>query len=164
VLQVRIDDSGATSSWGGGAWLNVITDDGSGNVALSGSINCLTINATGSDIRLKTDVQTVAARPLHRLLAALPDSHGALTSYVHRADKARRLGPIAQDMERVEPAYMGTIELTAGQVEGVPAGTYKTVDKTSAAYEQAMWAGQEIDRLHGIIDAMQARLAVLESR
>lgn len=129
-----------------------------------GGVNCVTMNATGSDIRLKKDVKPAAPRPLHRLLAALPDTHGALCSYVHRADGAHRLGPIAQDMERVESAYMGAIEISAGQVPGVAAGTYKTVDKASAAYEQSMWAGQEIDRLHGIIATLCERVAALEQR
>lgn len=141
-----------------------MTLDKAGGLTIVGAFSCLTINATSSDIRLKTDVKTFAPRPLHRLLAALPDTHGAMTSYIHRADGAYRLGPIAQDMERIEPAYMGTIDIEEGQVEGIAAGTYKTVDKSSAAYEQAMWAGQEIDRLHGIIEAMQHRLAALESR
>jgi len=143
----------------GGRWLSV-----GSSASFNGAVTCLTMNASSSDIRLKTDVTPVAPRPLHRLLAALPDTHGALSSYVHRADHAPRLGPIAQDIERVEPAYMGTIEIAEGQVEGVAAGTYKTVDKASAAYEQAMWAGQEIDGLHAVIDALQKRLAELESR
>lgn len=129
-----------------------------------GAVSCVTINASGSDIRLKTDVQTIDARPLHRLLAELPETHGALTSYIHRADGARRLGPIAQDMERIAPEYMGTVHIEDGQVEGIAAGTYKTVDKASAAYEQAMWAGQEIDRLHRIIAALESRLAAMDSR
>jgi hypothetical protein len=32
------------------------------------------------------------------------------------------------------------------------------------AYEQSMWAGQEIDRLHGIIAALCERVAALEQR
>jgi hypothetical protein len=128
-----------------------------GAVSVSGGFSCLTFNATGSDIHLKDDVKLFAPRPLHRLLAALPDSHGAITSYTHRVDGAYRIGPIAQDMERIEPAYMGTIEIEEGQVEGIAAGTYKTVDKASAAYEQAMWAGQEIDRLLARIEALESR-------
>lgn len=126
-------------------------------LAASGGVSCLTMNATGSDIRLKDDVKAFAPRPLHRLLASLPGTHGAIVSYTHRVDHAYRIGPIAQDMERVEPAYMGTIEIEEGQVEGVDAGTYKTVDKASAAYEQAMWAGQEIDRLLARIEALESR-------
>ncbi len=149
---------------GVGSTVGQVTVNAAGNLVASGSVTGLTINGSTSDIRLKTDVQCAAPRPLHRLLAALPDTHGALTSYIHRVDGAYRLGPIAQDMERVEPAYMGTVEIVDGQVEGIDAGTYKTVDKSSAAYEQAMWAGQEIDGLHAVIDALQQRLAALESR
>lgn len=139
-----------------------VNSDGSVSVtslSASGGVACLTMNASGSDIRLKTDVEPAAPRPLHRLLAALPNTHGPLTTYIHRVDGAQRRGPIAQDMERIEPAYMGSIEITAGQVEGVAAGTYKTVDKASAAYEQAMWAGQEVDRLRTLVEALTARLA-----
>lgn len=135
-----------------------------GNFILSGGINCLTMNATGSDVRLKDGIEPFAPRPLHRLLASLPGTHGAIVSYTHRVDHAYRIGPIAQDMERVEPAYMGTIDIEEGQVEGVAAGTYKTVDKASAAYEQAMWAGQEIDRLAALVAALSGRLEALESR
>lgn len=129
----------------------------SGNLSTTGAFSCLTFNATGSDIRLKDDVAAFAPRPLHRLLAALPDTHGAIASYTHRVDRAYRIGPIAQDMERIEPAYMGAIDIEEGQVEGIAAGRYKTVDKASAAYEQAMWAGQEIDRLLARIEALEAR-------
>jgi hypothetical protein len=79
-------------------------------------------------------------------------------------DGAQRLGPIAQDVERVDASYTGTMDLEQDQAPGIAAGTYKTVDKAGMAYEQAMWSGQEIDRLHGIIDALQVRLATLESR
>ena len=126
-------------------------------ISASGAITCLTMNATSSDIRLKDGVKTFDPRPLHRLLAALPGTHGAITSYTHRVDHAYRIGPIAQDIERIEPAYMGTIDIEEGQVEGIAAGTYKTVDKASAAYEQAMWAGQEIDRLLKRIEALESR-------
>jgi hypothetical protein len=161
-------------------WAHVLNGDGSYalfsypgavealRLSLAGDLNvraisCLTINASSSDIRLKSGVEPAAPRPLHRLLAELPDTHGALSTYIHKADHKRRLGPIAQDMERVEPAYMGTIDISEGQVDGVEAGTYKTVDKASAAYEQAMWSGQEIDRLHDIIGQLQERLSLLES-
>jgi hypothetical protein len=133
------------------------TISATGAITASGAFSCLTFNATGSDIRLKNGVKLFAPRPLHRLLSALPDSHGAIVSYIHRVDGAYRIGPIAQDMERVEPAYMGTIEIEEGQVEGIAAGTYKTVDKASAAYEEAMWAGQEIDRLLARIEALESR-------
>lgn len=128
-----------------------------GSISTGSSLSCLTLNATGSDINLKDAVETFNPRPLHRMLADLPDTHGAVVSYTHRVDNAYRVGVIAQDMERVEPAYMGEITIAEGQVEGIAAGTYKTVDKSSAAYEQAMWAGQEIDRLLARIEALESR-------
>jgi hypothetical protein len=134
-----------------------MTLDKIGALTIVGAFSCLTFNATSSDIRLKDDVEPFAPRPLHRLLAELPDSHGAVVSYTHRVDHAHRISMIAQDMERVEPAYVGTMEIQEGQVEGIAAGTYKTVDKSGAAYEQAMWAGQEIDRLLARIEALEAR-------
>ncbi|MGN6655722.1 MAG: hypothetical protein ACTHJ9_10325 [Rhodanobacter sp.] len=141
-----------------------MTLDKNGGLTVVGALNCLTMNATGSDIRLKTDVRPAEPRPLHRLLAELPDTHGPLTHYTHRVDGAERRGPIAQDVERVDPSYTGTMELAAGQVRGIARGTYKTVDKAGMAYEQSMWAGQEIDRLHGIIAALCERVAALEQR
>lgn len=134
-----------------------------GGLDVVGALSCLTFNATSSDIRLKDNIEPTQPRPLHRLIAELPDSHGAFVSYTHRVDQAHRLGVIAQDMERVEPAYMGTVDITEDQVMGIAAGTYKTVDKASAAYEQSMWAGQEIDRLHATIASLQARLTKLEA-
>jgi hypothetical protein len=142
------------------AWRKLVFTDNpsfTGTATFTGALSCLTFNATSSDVHLKDDVKLFAPRPLHRLLAELPDSYGAVVSYTHRVDHAHRVGVIAQDMERVEPAYMGTIDIEEGQVEGIAAGRYKTVDKSSAAYEQAMWAGQEIDRLLARIEALEAR-------
>ena len=155
AVYVRSRQGGVFSAWRS----LVFTDNPSftGTANFAGAVNCLTMNATASDIRLKDDVEPFAPRPLHRLLAELPDSHGAVVSYTHRVDHARRVSVIAQDMDRVEPAYTGTIEVKVGQVEGIAAGTYKTVDKASAAYEQAMWAGQEIDRLLARIEALESR-------
>jgi hypothetical protein len=153
---------------GGFAWFNragptapfgapIMTLGSSGNLAVPGGMSCITMNATGSDIALKDDVEPFTPRPLHRLLAALTDTHGAVVSFTHRADRAHRVGVIAQDMVRVEPAYTGEMKVFKGQVKGVDAGMYKTVDMASAAYEQAMWAGQEIDRLLARIEALESR-------
>lgn len=134
----------------------------SGNISVSGGITCLTVNATGSDIRIKTNVQPVEPRPLHRLMAAT--QFGAIASYTHLADGVERRGPIAQDVDAVDSSFAGTFDVEEGEFEHIPAGVYLSVDKASMAYEQAMWAGAEIDHLQNIISVLQERLSLLESR
>jgi hypothetical protein len=130
----------------------------SGALTVAAGITCTTINATSSDINIKRNVVAVAPRPLHRLLSQLENSHGPMVGFTHLADGQYRRGNIAQDVERIAPDHMGgDLVLVEGQVNGVEAGTYKTVNQAGMAYEQAMW-----DAL--AIDALEARVAELEAR
>jgi hypothetical protein len=133
-----------------------------GAMSVSGAFSCVTFNASGSDIRIKTNVRGAVPRPLHRLLSVT--QYGPLAIYTHLADGKEHTGPIAQDVQAVAPAFVGTFPIEDGAFETIPAGMYLNVDKESMAYEQAMWSGAEIDRLHDIIAALQERLLHLESR
>lgn len=116
--------------------VNLFAMDDNGNVTLNGGLTATTANFTASDLRLKQDVQAFEPRPLHR---SLP-----FVGYTLTVDGSRGLGVIAQDLKRAEPLYTGTFEKD-GQ-------TYMSVDKASAAYEQAMWCGRELDRLAAKIE------------
>lgn len=110
--------------------------------SFSGTLTCLTMNATGSDRRLKRNIRQIQPRALHRELP--------FVRYTMRRTGATGFGVIAQDVLLVEPAYVTEFELDTR--------TYLAVDKASLAYEQAMWAGREIDRLRAEVDKLRHRL------
>lgn len=119
-----------------------------GAVTVAGSITCTTMNATGSDERLKTDITEVAPRPLHRFTPYV--------AYVHKEDGKDRRGRIAQQLEKYAPEHMGSdIHLDKNQIPGIGEGDYKTVDMTGVAHEIATWAAMELDKQTKIIVAMQ---------
>ena len=101
------------------------------SATFSGLLTCATFNATASDRRLKSDIREVAPRPLHR--------HIPFVSYKIKKTKAAGRGAIAQDVLAFAPTYVG--EFKAGKA------TRLSIDKPGLAYEQAMWAGLELDRL-----------------
>lgn len=105
----------------------------------SGAVTCTTMNATSSDRRLKRNIRKFHARPLHRELR--------MVSYELRADGTPGIGVIAQELQAIEPVYVGTFIKDCRE--------YLSIDKASLAYEQAVWAAQEVDRL-------TARVAKLE--
>lgn len=110
-----------------------------GNTTVAGSLTYTTSNATGSDRRLKRDIKRLDARPLHRKIAYV--------EFTRIADDSYGRGAIAQAVKRHAPEYVTTFQFKGK--------SRYALDYQSMAYEQAMWAGAEIDR-------MAARLAKLE--
>lgn len=136
-----------------------ITDAGActayGPLTANGALTCVTMNATGSDRRLKRNIRKVEPRPLHR---AIP-----YVSFERKADGSHGRGAIAQVVQKFEPAYVGTFKI--GKKERL------SLDYQSMAYEQAIWAGRELDRQvkliekqAKLIEKLASRLAKLERR
>lgn len=117
--------------------------DDSGNGAFSGSLTCATFNATASDRRLKRNVRKFKARPLHRTVP--------FVSYVLKESGWQGLGSIAQNVQKVAPEHVGEFEQDGKK--------YLSLNYAGMAYEQAMWAGHEIDRLTKRIDSLERKLA-----
>jgi hypothetical protein len=109
----------------------------------SGALTCTTMNATSSDRRLKRHIRKFAARPLHR---SIP-----LVSYEMRANGWHGIGSIAQRVQRVAPEHVGEFEQDGK--------TYLSLNYAGMAYEQAIWAGREIDRLTAKIEKLERKLA-----
>ena len=120
----------------------------SGGINVSGAVTCTTMNATGSDRRLKRNIRKADARPLHR---AIP-----YVSFERRADGSHGRGAIAQAVQKFEPAYVGTFEVKGKQ--------RLSLDYQSMAYEQAIWAGRELDRQAKLIEKQAGLIAKLEAR
>lgn len=130
-----------------------------GGGTFAGAISCTTMNATSSDETLKTNVRVVEPRPLHR---SLP-----FVAYDRTDVKASGLGVIAQRVKDFEPLYVmeynhgsrPSVINEEGQVIEPANPGYKklAVDKTSMAYEQAIWCGQQIDALATRIAALEAK-------
>lgn len=127
---------------------NIFNVSDSGNAAVAGSFTCVTWNATGSDRRLKRNIRKVDARPLHR---AIP-----YVSFERKADGSRGRGAIAQVVQKFEPAYVGSFK--------VGRATRLSLDYQSMAYEQAIWAGRELDRQAKLIEKQAKVIAKLEAR
>lgn len=119
------------------------TLDYAGNFASNGSITCATMNASGSDRRLKRNIRKFKARPLHRTVP--------FVSFVLKENGWNGLGAVAQSMQRTAPEHVGEFDWHGK--------TRLSVNYAGAAYEQAMWAGQEIDRLTKRIDSLERKLA-----
>jgi hypothetical protein len=117
--------------------------DASGNLAVNGSLTYATSNATASDRRLKRNIRKFEPRPLHRSVR--------FVSYTLKSNGWHGLGAVAQEMQTVAPEHVTTL-----QQDGKD---YLGLDYTRAAYEQAMWSGQEIDRLAAKIAKLERKLA-----
>jgi hypothetical protein len=95
------------------------------------SITATTANFTSSDRRLKRNIRKAAPRPLHRSVK--------FVSYTLKESGWYGLGSIAQNAKRYAPEHIGTFDRDGK--------TYLSLNYAGMAYEQAMWAGQEVDRL-----------------
>jgi len=121
----------------------------------SGGFTCTTMNATSSDRRLKRNIRKFAPRPLHR---SVP-----FVSYVLKENGWHGLGSIAQRMQNTAPEHVGEFDWHGKK--------RLSLNYAGAAYEQAMWAGRELDRQAKLIEKqaklitkLEARLAKLERR
>jgi hypothetical protein len=95
------------------------------------SITATTANFTSSDRRLKRNIRKIAPRPLHRSVR--------FVGYTLKESGWYGLGSIAQNAKRYAPEHVGTFDKDGK--------TYYSLNYAGMAYEQAMWAGQEVDRL-----------------
>lgn len=118
------------------------------SITSTGAITCATFNATSSDRRLKRDVRKVDPRPLHRSVG--------FVSYVLKENGWHGLGSIAQVMQTSAPEHVGEFSW-----HGM---TRLNVNYAGAAYEQAMWAGRELDRQALLIEKQAKIIAKLDAR
>lgn len=110
---------------------NVLTLSDAGDLTINGSLTYTTSNATLSDSRLKRNIRKANLRPLHR--------HTKFVSYTLKDSGWHGLGSIAQNVKLHAPEYVGTFEKNGK--------TYLSLNYTGMAFEQSLWAGQEVDRL-----------------
>jgi hypothetical protein len=113
------------------------------SISNNGAFTALSANFTGSDRRLKRNIRKFKARPLHRTVP--------FVSYVLKENGWNGLGATAQSMQRTAPEHVGEFDWHGK--------TRLSLNYAGAAYEQAMWAGQEIDRLTKRIDSLERKLA-----
>jgi hypothetical protein len=123
--------------------LTVPSSIATGTGTFSGAVTCATMNATSSDRRLKRDIRKFAARPLHR---SVP-----LVSYEMRANGWHGIGSIAQRVRRFAPEHVGEFEQDGKK--------YLSLNYAGMAYEQAVWASREVDRLAAKIEKLERKLA-----
>lgn len=114
-----------TLNWSGSAFAF------SAPLSVNGALTATTANFTSSDRRLKKGIRKVAPRPLHRNVR--------FVSYMMKDSGWCGLGSIAQNARRYAPEHVGTFDRDGK--------TYLSLNYAGMAYEQAMWAGQEVDRL-----------------
>jgi len=100
-------------------------------LSVNGALTCTTFNATSSDRRLKRNIRKFKARPLHRSVS--------LVSYTLKESGWHGLGSVAQQMQQTAPEHVGEFDWHGKK--------RLSLNYAGAAYEQAIWAGQEIDRL-----------------
>jgi len=138
LMNNRGGGSGGFDFWSGsGATLTKIASlDGSGNFSggtgtFSGAITATTANFTSSDRRLKRNIRKAAPRPLHRSVK--------FVGYTLKESGWYGLGSTAQNAKRYAPEHVGTFDKDGK--------TYYSLNYAGMAYEQAMWDGQEVDRL-----------------
>ncbi|HJR11533.1 MAG TPA: tail fiber domain-containing protein [Rhodanobacteraceae bacterium] len=113
-----------------GGSVSATTGTFSGAVATA-ALTCTTFNATSSDRRLKRNIRKFKARPLHR---SVP-----FVSYTLKSNGWHGLGSVAQEVQKIAPEHVGEFDQGGKQ--------YLSLNYAGMAYEQAIWAGQEIDRL-----------------
>lgn len=125
----------------GGLTLNQAT-------TVSGALTATTMNATGSDRRLKRNIRRVDPRPLHRAIRYV--------SFDRKADGSHGRGAIAQDARNTAPEYVGDFDWHGEK--------RLNFDYAGAGYEQAVWASTELDKALDRIKKLEARLRALERR
>jgi len=119
-----------------GSGINLVANGGLYNFSptgftSSGTVTCTTFNATGSDRRLKRNICKFKARPMHR---SIP-----FVSYTLKSNGWHGLGSIAQTVQAIAPEHVGEFEHGGKK--------YLSLNYAGMAYEQAIWAGHEIDKL-----------------
>lgn len=128
-----------------GPWLQAMPTTGgtfSGDVTVQGLLTCTTFNASSSDRRMKRNIHKVAPRPLHRNVP--------FVSYVMKDSGFHGRGSVAQDVMEQAPEHVGEFQ---------HAGKRRlSLNYAGLAYEQAMWAGLEIDRLLARIERLEQRV------
>lgn len=115
----------------------------SGDMVLQGGLTATTCNFTSSDRRLKRDIRKFKARPLHR---SVP-----FVSYVLKENGWHGLGSPAQSMQRTAPEHVGEFDWHGKK--------RLSLNYAGAAYEQAIWAGHELDRLTKRVAQLERSLA-----
>lgn len=114
------------------------------SISSAGQITCVTWNATGSDRRLKRNIRKFNPRPLHRLI------RNPFVSYVVKQTGLGGLGAIAQSVRNVAPEHVGKFTQNGKE--------YLSLNYAGMAYEQSVWAGQEIDRLTAELRRLERKL------
>lgn len=125
-----------------------------GSVAITGTISSTGLASFNtSDKRVKENVTPVLARPVHLLIKG----DGPLCRYDRTDVEGSGLSPMAGDVRDFDPIYVG-LDPQPRVVPGNDVPTrYLTLDKVGIAYEAAIYAGQETDRLRARIEALEAR-------
>lgn len=121
----------------------VNTSFNASGATVNGLLTCTTFNATGSDRRLKHAIRKAQPLPLHRLVRYV--------SFVRNIDGSKGQGVIAQSLRKHRPEYVGSFDLGGKK--------RLSVDMPSLAYEQAVWASQEVDRLTKRVANLEKSLA-----
>jgi hypothetical protein len=120
-----------------------LTFDTSYNATFLSGVTCVTSNATGSDRRLKRDIKRQKPRALHRTVA--------FVSYVLRESGWHGLGSVAQNMQKTAPEHVGEFDWHGKK--------RLNLNYAGAAYEEAFWAGLEVDRLTLRVSKLERALA-----
>lgn len=119
-----------------------------GNVTINGNLTTTgTVNFNTSDETLKDEIDRAAQpQPLHRV---------APFATYRRTDTGQRgRGPIAQDLQRAQPLYVGEYQ------HPLPNGSTATklgIAQAAAALEEAWWCGRALDELAARVAAMESR-------
>lgn len=112
------------------------------------AITCTTMNASSSDRRLKRNIRNFTPRPLHRTVP--------FVSYTLKENGWHGLGAVAQSMRKIAPEHVGEFDWHGKR--------RLNLNYAGAAYEQAIWAGRELDQQAKLIASLEKRLAKLETR
>lgn len=119
------------------------SSSGQCSVSSAGAFTCVTFNASASDRRLKKNIHKVKPRPLHR--------HLQFVSFELRENGWVGLGEVAQRVLPLAPEHVGEFEKNGK--------TYYSLNYAGMAYEQAVWASREVDRLTLRVAKLERALA-----